>query len=226
MTAFTVGAIVTDIEGTTSSIAFVKDALFPYARARMRDFVVRRQEDVASILNEVRRIQNDPSLSPVKIVELLEQWADEDRKIAPLKTLQGMIWADGYQSGELQGHIYPDAAAALRAWRDAGVPLYVYSSGSVEAQQLIFRHSSLGDLTPLFLGYFDTRIGSKLEATSYARIASEIGLPPERLLFLSDHDGEIAAAARSGWRTQLVDRDGRTQGSVSTLDAIAVELAR
>lgn len=226
MKAFAVGAIVTDIEGTTSSIAFVKDVLFPYARSRIRDFVVRRQEDVASILNEVRQIQNNFSLSLVEIVELLEQWADEDRKIPPLKTLQGMIWADGYESGELKGHIYPDAAAALRAWRDADIPLYVYSSGSIEAQHLIFRHSSLGDLTPLFSGYFDTRIGGKLEATSYARIASEIGLPPDRLLFLSDHGDEIAAATKSGWLTQLVDRNGRAPGSVSTLDAIAVRLAR
>ena len=225
MNAFAVGAIVTDIEGTTSSIAFVKDVLFPYARARIRDFIARRQQDATSILNEVRQIQNNTSLSPAQIAELLEQWADEDRKIAPLKTLQGMIWAEGYESGELKGHIYPDAAAALRVWRDAGIRLYVYSSGSVEAQQLIFRHTGYGDLTPLFSGYFDTRIGSKLDASSYAHIASRIGLPPERLLFLSDHPGEIAAAAQSAWRTQLVDRDGQAPGSVSTFNAIRVELA-
>lgn len=225
MKAFAVGAIVTDIEGTTSSIAFVKDVLFPYARAHLRDFIARHQNDVAPILNEVRKLQGDAALSMEQIAHALEKWIDEDRKIAPLKALQGMIWADGYKSGELTGHIYPDAAAALRAWRDAGLRLYVYSSGSTEAQQLIFRHTAFGDLTPLFSGYFDTRIGSKLEAPSYQRIATEIGLPVEKLLFLSDHGGEIAAAAQSGWRTQLVDRDGRASGTVSTLDAIAVELA-
>lgn len=223
MRAFAVGAIVTDIEGTTSSIAFVKDVLFPYARARLRDFVAR--SEVSAILDEVRDLQRDASLTPAQIVDLLERWMGEDRKIAPLKTLQGMIWADGYKSGELTGHIYPDAVTALRAWRAAGVPLYVYSSGSVEAQRLIFGYTTLGDLTPLFNGYFDTRIGSKLEPSSYQRIAAEIGLPPGSLLFLSDHEGEIAAAKHSGWQTQLVDRDARHTDAISTFDDISVEPA-
>lgn len=223
MKAFAVGAIVTDIEGTTSSIAFVKDVLFPYARARLRDFVARSK--VNAVLDEVRDLQQNASLTATQIVDLLEQWMDEDRKIAPLKTLQGMIWADGYKSGELTGHIYHDAVTALRAWRAAGIPLYVYSSGSVEAQRLIFGYTAFGDLTPLFDGYFDTRIGGKLEPPSYQRIAAEIGTRPGNLLFLSDHEGEIAAAKDSGWQTQLVDRDGRHADAVSTFDDISVEPA-
>ena len=222
---FAVGAIVTDIEGTTSSIAFVKDVLFPYARARLDAFISDRADDVAPILDEVRRLESDEALTPQRIVALLERWMDEDRKIAPLKALQGMIWADGYASGELTGHVYADAAAALGAWRDAGIPLYVYSSGSVEAQKLIFRHTAFGDLTACFSGYFDTLIGGKLEPTSYRRIAAEIGLPGDKLLFLSDSAGEIDAAAQAGWRTQLVDRDGQAVRAVSTFSQIAVELA-
>ncbi len=223
MRAFAVGAIVTDIEGTTSSIAFVKDVLFPYARSRLRDFVA--QNEVSAVLDEVRGLQQDASLTTSQIVDLLDQWMDEDRKIAPLKTLQGMIWADGYKSGELTGHIYPDAVTALRSWRAAGIPLYVYSSGSVEAQRLIFGHTAFGDLTPLFDGYFDTRIGGKLQAPSYQQIAAAIGMRPGDLLFLSDHEGEIAAAKQSGWQTQLVDRDGRHAEAVSTFDDISVEPA-
>lgn len=225
MKAFAIDAIVTDIEGTTSSIAFVKDVLFPYARARLRNFVARREREAGPILDEVRALQQDASLTATQIVDLFEQWMEEDRKIAPLKALQGLIWAEGYKSGELIGHIYPDAAAALRNWRDASIRLYVYSSGSTEAQRLIFGHTAFGDLTPLFDGYFDTRIGGKLEPPSYARIAAEIGVRADNLLFLSDHAGEIAAAAQSGWQTQLVDRDGRTSGAASTFDDISVEPA-
>lgn len=225
MKAFAVDVIVTDIEGTTSSLAFVKDVLFPYAQRHIREFVSRREGDLAAILDEVRQVQGDDSLSTAQVIEALEQWMAEDRKIGPLKALQGMMWAEGYASGELVGHVYPDAVEGLSVWRDAGVRLYVYSSGSTEAQQLIFRHTRFGDLTPLFSGYFDTRIGGKQEAVSYQRIAGEIGVAAHRILFLSDHAGEIAAAAQSGWQTQLVDRDARTGGAVATFNAITVERA-
>jgi enolase-phosphatase E1 len=213
-------AIVTDIEGTTSSIAYVKDVLFPYARSRLRDFIDQHPHDVAPILEEARQLHGDPSLSAKEVADLLDRWAGEDRKIAPLKTLQGMIWAEGYASGALTGHIYPDAAAALRRWRAAGIRLYVYSSGSVEAQKLLFGHTAFGDLTPLFSGYFDTRVGGKLETASYAKIAATIGFPPSELLFLSDHAGEIAAAAGAGWDVQLIDRDGLTPRAASSMEGV------
>lgn len=224
MTAFVVDAIVTDIEGTTSSIAFVKDVLFPYAETRLKAFVKAHPDKVAGILDEVRAIAGK-TLSADEAAEVLLGWSQADQKIGPLKTLQGMIWAEGYLNGEIKGHIYPDSPTALRAWKAAGISLYVYSSGSVAAQKLLFGHTDAGDLTPLFSGYFDTRIGGKLEAESYRRIAMEIGAASGRLLFLSDHAGEIAAAVEAGWRTQLVDRDGKTAGSVARLSDIAVERA-
>src|SRR5699024_2209399 len=140
----------------------------------------------------VRQLESDPTLTPDQIANLLQRWIDQDRKIAPLKALQGMIWADGYASGEIVGHIYEDAAIALRAWHDNGLPIYIYSSGSIEAQRLIYGHTAEGDLTPLLSGYFDTRTGGKLEAASYTRIAVTIDHKPADLLFLSDHAGEIA----------------------------------
>lgn len=226
MSAFAVDAIVTDIEGTTGSVAFVKDVLFPYAETHMADFVASHARETAPILDEVRQLAGDPSLSGSQSVDRLAAWAREDRKIAPLKTLQGMIWAEGYASGELVGHVYEDAAVALSAWHEQGFRLYVYSSGSVQAQKLIFRHTRFGDLSQLFSGHFDTRIGGKLERSSYSRIAAEIGASPARLLFLSDHSGEIAAAAQAGWRTQLIDREGGAPGAVASFADIAVERAR
>jgi len=123
-----------------------------------------------------------------------------------LKTLQGLVWAAGYQSGALVCPIYDDAAAALRAWHAAGLPLHVYSSGSIAAQRLLFGHTTHGDLTPLFRGYFDTTIGPKLEAGSYRAIARAIGHAPEGVLFLSDHPGELDAASTAGMRTLCLDR--------------------
>lgn len=182
-------AILTDIEGTTSSISFVTETLFPYARARLRRHVARHPEDARGVP-----------------VETLERWIEEDRKDPVLKAIQGRIWREGYERGELKGHIYQDAVEALRRWRSAGLRLYVYSSGSIEAQKLIFQYSEAGDLTPLFDGYFDLTIGSKLEAASYARIADAIGLAPGEILFLSDNPRETEAAAGAGVQVRLIDR--------------------
>ena len=190
-------AVLTDIEGTTSSIAFVTDTLFPYARTRLGDWIAAHPQEAAPILKDV----------PGDAVETLTRWIDEDRKETALKTLQGLIWAEGYADGMLKGHVYPDAADALRRWHAAGLKLYVYSSGSVTAQKLIFGHSNAGDLTPLFSGYFDTTTGPKKEAGSYRRIADEIGLPPEDILFLSDSVPELEAARAAGLATCLVDRE-------------------
>jgi enolase-phosphatase E1 len=195
-------AVLTDIEGTTSSIAFVAETLFPYARAALPAYVAVHAEACAPILEAVRAIEpGDP-------VATLLRWIDEDRKATPLKTLQGWIWAEGYAAGAFRGHVYPDAAVALRAWHAAGYRLYVYSSGSIEAQKLIFGHSDQGDLAPLFSGWFDTTSGGKREAASYARIAEAIGEAPGAILFLSDIQAELDAAAASGLRTQLIDRTG------------------
>lgn len=201
-------AIVTDIEGTTSSIAFVHEVLFPYARQRLADYIVAHEEAVAPILDAVRTETGAPELDTAGCVAALLGWHDADRKIGPLKTLQGMIWADGYASGALKGHVYVDAVTGLRRWHDAGIALYVYSSGSVAAQKLIFGHSDYGDLTGLFDGYFDTAVGGKREAASYAAIARAIGHGPANILFLSDVAEELAAAQASGMAVALLDRDG------------------
>lgn len=199
-------AIVTDIEGTTSSLSFVKDELFPYARARLGDYVQKHPSKVRDILNQVRVLENNQTLTAEQIVAVFERWMDEDKKATPLKTLQGLIWQEGYQAGELRGHIYEDAADALRRWHAQGLRLYIYSSGSVAAQKLLFGHTDEGDLTPLFSGYFDTTTGPKLESFSYRTIANDINTAPGHILFLSDHAGEISAAQEAGFQTRLIDR--------------------
>jgi 5-methylthioribose kinase len=199
-------ALLLDIEGTTSSLSFVKDELFPYARARLPAYVTEHVEALSALLNDVRRIEGSAALDTQQLIATLLRWISEDRKLTPLKSLQGLIWQEGYERGELHGHVYEDAVEALRAWHAAGLKLYIYSSGSVLAQRLIFSHTEFGDLTPYLSGYFDTEIGGKLEPESYRGIAARIGLPPAAVLFLSDHSGEISAAAIAGMQVIQVCR--------------------
>lgn len=199
--------ILTDIEGTTSAIAFVRDVLFPYARRALPGFVrdhagdpaVRRWLDAAAA-------DNGGMCDDAMIVEMLQGWIDEDRKHTALKALQGMIWEAGYANADFRAHIYADAPPALRAWHAAGHPIYVYSSGSVPAQKLLFAHTEAGDLTPLLHGYFDTAIGGKRDAASYRAIAAAIGRAAEQIVFLSDIVEELDAAREAGLRTVLLDR--------------------
>ncbi|MCD8520355.1 MAG: acireductone synthase [Alphaproteobacteria bacterium] len=213
-------AIVTDIEGTTSSISFVHDVLFPYAAERLTDYVRDHESEISGILDQVREMENDDSLSTEGVIKVMLDWIKQDKKATPLKALQGLIWEAGYKDGAFKGHIYDDAAEALQRWHGAGIKLYVYSSGSVPAQKLIYGYSRRGDLTPLFSGYFDTTTGPKLEAGSYRKIAESIGFPSANILFLSDNPGEITAAQEAGMQTVLVDRDGKAPGSVLDFTAI------
>lgn len=200
-------AIVTDIEGTTSSISFVKDVLFPYARRQLPAFVrehgnepeVRRWLDAAAV--DAGGICSDDVL-----IETLQGWIDTDYKHTALKALQGMIWVAGYASGDYAAHIYADAAEALRRWHGQGHALYVFSSGSVPAQKLLFGHTTAGDLKPLFSGYFDTEIGGKRETGSYQRILHAIERPAAEVVFLSDVVEELDAARNAGIDTVLLDR--------------------
>ncbi|MFN5744691.1 MAG: acireductone synthase [Methylococcaceae bacterium] len=203
-------AIVTDIEGTTSSLSFVKDVLFPYARARMARFVTdnANSPDVARHLAEVSALVGR-DLTPAAAADQLIAWIDQDQKATPLKALQGIIWETGYLDGDFYGHIYEDAARKLVEWHSRGMALFVYSSGSVHAQKLLFKHTEGGDLTPLFSGYFDTHTGPKQDRRSYEAIASHIGLPAASILFLSDMDGEIIAAQEAGFATVKLIRDAR-----------------
>lgn len=201
-------AVLTDIEGTTSSLSFVHDVLFPYARAALPQFVFDRRHDpeVANILAAVRAEAGTPHADDAAVVAQLRAWMDADQKITPLKALQGLIWARGYAKGELRGHVYADAAAALRAWHARGLKLAVYSSGSVLAQRLLFAHTDYGDLTPLFGAFFDTTTGPKREAASYRKIAAALATAPAAILFLSDIEAELAAARAAGMQTQWLVR--------------------
>ena len=208
-------AIVTDIEGTTSSLSFVKDVLFPYAAEKLPAYVRSHasQPAVREQLDAVREIIGGKPDDEVVVGRLL-RWIAEDQKITPLKALQGIVWEEGYRRGDFQGHVYEDAADRLRAWHQAGVRLFVYSSGSVAAQKLLFAHTAYGDLTPLFEGYFDTRIGHKREAESYARIREQIGVSGEQILFLSDIPEELDAAREAGLETSCLAREGRPSGDI------------
>jgi enolase-phosphatase E1 len=199
--------ILTDIEGTTSSIAFVKDVLFPYARRALPRFVREHGDDpdVRRWLDAVAT-ESGGICSDEVIVETLQGWIDQDRKHTALKALQGMLWRDGYLRGDFHGHVYADAAAALRRWHAAGRRLAVFSSGSVAAQKLLFGYSEAGNLAEVFDDFFDTEIGHKREADSYRRIASALQQPPQDILFLSDVVEELDAAREAGMQTVLLDR--------------------
>lgn len=199
--------ILTDIEGTTSSISFVKDVLFPYARRELPGFIrdhghepeVRHWLDV--VATEHGAICDD-----AVIAETLQGWIDQDHKHTALKALQGMIWMAGYQSRDFTAHMYPDVAPQLLAWHTAGYRLAVYSSGSVAAQKLLFGNSDAGDLSDLFCAYFDTEVGHKRDADSYRLIADSLHRSPADILFLSDVVAELDAARDAGMRTVLLDR--------------------
>ncbi len=209
-------AIITDIEGTTSSLSFVKDVLFPYARKHMDDFVHAHAHDheVRALLDEVA--SSTHAANDSQIIEQLLRWMREDKKITPLKALQGMIWEQGYKRGDFTGHLYDDAMRNLKQWHAHGKQLYVFSSGSVHAQKLLFKHTEYGDLTSLFSGYFDTTVGSKKEAVSYRKIAQIIETPPQGILFLSDIKEELDAAQQTGMKTMWLVRDGEADNTATT----------
>lgn len=204
----TINAILTDIEGTTSSISFVKEVLFPYARNALPGFIQAHghEPQVRQWLDAVATEIAASACQDEVIVETLQGWIDQDRKHTALKALQGMIWDSGYRNGDYTAHMYPEVADVLRGWHARGLPLYVYSSGSVPAQKLFFGFSDAGDLNGLFSGNFDTEVGGKREAASYAHIAKAINTAPGEILFLSDIVEELDAAREAGLQTVLLDR--------------------
>lgn len=203
--------VIVDIEGTTSASAFVYDVLFPYARERFAPWIDVHANDaetaavIASVGAEIG--VGDPSHD--QVVEALTEWTDADRKVTPLKTLQGLIWEQGFANGDLTSHFFPDAITALRDWHDAGLPISVYSSGSVLAQRNWYAHSPSGDLTPWMSDYYDTaNAGPKRESSSYRAIAEAIDADPGSLLFCSDVVAELDAASQAGWQVVRVRRAG------------------
>ncbi len=206
-------AVVTDIEGTTTSIAFVHETLFPYSREHIGTFVEEHRDDpsVRSALDELASMAKEeghPAANVHDLVTFARALIAEDRKAGPLKALQGLLWEEGYRVGAFRSHVFKDVPGALARLRDEGVRLYVYSSGSVHAQKLLFGHTEVGDLTPLFAGYFDTTTGPKREAGSYDRIARAIGAPKDRILFLSDVVAELDAATEAGLQAIGLKRPG------------------
>ncbi len=203
-------AVVTDIEGTTSSISFVHDVLFPYAAAKLPDFLRTKAQEpqIKALLVDVAA---EAGLAPSDLegqIEQLLQWIRDDKKITPLKALQGFIWEAGYRQGDYQAHMYPDVAPSLQQWQREGLGLYVYSSGSVLAQKLFFEFSEAGNLLPFFDGHFDTGVGGKREVESYREISRQIKMAAENLLFLSDIVAELDAASAAGFQVCLLQRPG------------------
>jgi enolase-phosphatase E1 len=206
----------------------VHEVLFPYADERLDAYVAahRHEPEVAAAMRDAAALAGEAEGSPDSIVLAhLHHWLAHDVKATPLKTLQGLIWAEGYAQTGLRGHVYPDAAAGLRRWHAAGLALYVYSSGSVEAQKVLFGNSLHGDLTPLFRGYFDTNTGSKREAASYAAIAAAIGVAPPDIVFLSDVDAELDAAQAAGMQTIRLLRPADTPPGATTAHPSATSFA-
>ena len=199
--------ILTDIEGTTSSISFVKNVLFPYARKALPAFIAEhgQQPEVRRWLDAVAT-EIGGACQDSLVAETLQGWIDQDRKHTALKALQGMIWDAGYKRGDYTAHFYAEVADVLQRWHAQGLALHVYSSGSVPAQKQFFGYSTAGDLTALVSGWFDTEVGGKREADSYRRIVQTIGVPAPEILFLSDVVEELDAAREAGLQTCLLDR--------------------
>ncbi len=220
--------ILTDIEGTTSSISFVAEELFPYFRTNIRNLLTMKEQPivVAAFEETITLAKSEDGMivdSEEAIIETLYRWSVEDRKITPLKTLQGILWEQGYKDGSLKGHVYEDVAPAMRNWHEKGIGLGVFSSGSVAAQKLIFGYSVAGDLTPLFSAYFDTKTGGKRETATYSAISKVLAIAPENTLFLSDIVEELVAAQEAGYQTIQLVRPGtvgsweRTVGSFNEI---------
>ena len=221
--------IVLDVEGTTSSIAFVYDVLFTFAKERVGDFLSAHAGDpaVAATLPEILAEAGDPvgagePIAPARAAAAAVELMRRDAKFGPLKDLQGRIWRSGFESGQLVAHVFDDVPEALAAWSESGLDVRIYSSGSIEAQKLFFGHTAAGNLLPCLRGHYDTTTGPKRETESYARIAADMGLDPRQILFVSDVGEELDAARRAGMQTALAERPGnRTATSVFEHPAVS-----
>lgn len=204
--------ILTDIEGTTTSISFVHDELFPYSKERMSEFLKQssKKPEVIKCIEQVKEtilLEKNKIITNDGVAEQLIEWINLDRKHPALKELQGMIWEKGYESGEIKGHVYEDVMPALKKWKESGITLAIYSSGSVKAQKLLFQHSTKGNLLSYFSHQFDTAVGNKREVSSYKKISTELNCLASDILFLSDIKEELDAASEAGMKTMQLVRD-------------------
>lgn len=222
-----VTAILLDIEGTTTSISFVKDKLFPYVREQLQAYVDSHWDDDEfkqdlQALKDLAKKDEEEKIEGLVTIEDGEKekeslvknilWQmDSDRKTTALKQLQGHIWREGYKNGKLKGHIYDDVASCFKKWSEDGRRLFIYSSGSVEAQKLLFGNTEEGDLLELLAGHYDTTVGPKTESLSYTNIAKSIGCDSEQILFLTDVVKEAQAAKTAGMQTLIVVREGNAE---------------
>uniref|UniRef100_A0A034W8P5 Enolase-phosphatase E1 n=1 Tax=Bactrocera dorsalis TaxID=27457 RepID=A0A034W8P5_BACDO len=220
MPEFTVKLILSDIEGTTTSISFVKDVLFPYAKTHSKAFLEEswNNPETQSIVQDLRKlseykdylgpVDEQPTASPGNVASFVNFLIEKDLKVGPLKTLQGLVWAKGYANGNIKGHIYADVLPAFKRWHETGLRLAIYSSGSVKAQQLLFGQSEMGNLLRYVSGHYDTAVGHKQEKESYVNIAKDLDLPAEDILFLTDVVKEAEAARDAGMQVALLNRPG------------------
>jgi enolase-phosphatase E1 len=227
-------AVLLDIEGTTTTIDFVYEVLFPFARTHLRAFLREHNgdndllKDIAALraehASDVSRGASPPPLAASgaceSIAEYVEWLMDQDRKSTPLKSLQGRIWKEGYSRGELHSEVFDDVPRAFERWSSQQRQIYIYSSGSILAQKLLFERTNDGDLTTLIKGYFDTTVGRKTEGESYKRIASSIGLRPVEVAFFSDVVAELEAARDAGMQAVLCDRPGNRPQPASNFESI------
>jgi len=219
--------ILLDIEGTTTPITFVYDVLFPFARRRIREYLP--QADLESLKREheedLRQGRNPPAWS-AEPVEYLQWLIDQDRKSTPLKSLQGKIWLEGYERGELRGEVFQDVPRSLERWRQKEIDVRIFSSGSILAQRLLFSNTASGDLTVFMSGYFDTTTGPKNDPASYRQIADAFGIPASEIVFISDVTRELDAARQAGMQTLLCIRPGNhpqpphDHRTITTLDEV------
>jgi enolase-phosphatase E1 len=211
--------ILTDIEGTTTEVSFVYDILFPYFRSHMDEWKTVDSDQMNQVLEQTRVLvleeQSINLTSNEALFDQLRQWSIEDRKVTPLKTFQGMVWAQGFKSGAIKGHMYPDVKPALERWTAMGMKLAIFSSGSMAAQKQLFGFSTEGDLTPYFSAYFDTTTGMKRDEQTYQLIVKQLDAPANSVLFLSDIHQELEAAKEAGIRTLQLVRPG-TQANWSS----------
>ena len=206
-------AVLLDIEGTTTSISFVFDVLFPFAAKAIPDFLRQHaaRPDMAATITLILKdaLSSELGQTPdANALAVVQRQMAGDLKATGLKQLQGLVWQYGYENGQIKGHIFADVPERFSNWRNTNRPVAIYSSGSRLAQQLLFRHSIAGDLTSGIAGYYDTTSGPKREAASYQAIATAWGIPAKDITFCTDQPAEADAALTAGMRTAVIMRPG------------------
>ncbi|MBN9295300.1 MAG: acireductone synthase [Flavobacteriia bacterium] len=221
--------ILTDIEGTTTSISFVFEVLFPYFRNNIQRLeALKDTEAVKEVFEQTKDLvkQEGKEVETFQdFITVLQEWSLADKKVTPLKTVQGLIWKIAYEKGEVKGHVYPDVLPCFEAWKNAGLNIGIFSSGSVEAQILLFKYSTSGDLTKYLSDYFDTKTGMKRDPETYRIIAEKLKVNPSEILFLSDIKEELEAADVNGYQTcQLIRENSKASWKYAVKDFKELEI--